>query len=186
VSAVDDTPAAIGTMSLLTNVITFALISLTVSAKPSQRQKALLMSEQLREAAIKNRMKFDEVQNFRRMDKNVSNATVSNAVATQATATSYFASSLYSDAACSAFTSATLIPLDVCITATLTVYSYSSADKSLTVKYYDSNKCTGTPTSTTAKYADLSEECIGSGNTYFKYSFIPTINALNIAGVLVM
>jgi hypothetical protein len=172
------------TMSSLTNLITFATISLTVSATPSLRQNALLMSEKIREATMKNQMNFDRVQLFSRMDETVSSASVSNAAASQDIASSYFVLGEYADAACSTLTSAIIQPLDVCLSIMKTIYSYSNVDKRITIKTYDTSKCDGA--STTNGFIDVTEMCFaGSDDKYNKFSVIPTVSALKTAGILV-
>jgi hypothetical protein len=172
-------------MSLRTNIITFVLTSLTVSATPSLRQNAVLMSEQLREATIKNQMNFNEVQQFSRMDETVSNASVSNAAATQDIASSYYVLGVYADDKCSTLTLGWITPLDVCLSLHKSIYSYSSVDNAISIKQYDDSKCDVASTST--PYITVSETCYGSGSgtEYYKYSVIPSISALNTAGFLV-
>jgi hypothetical protein len=173
-------------MSLRTNMITFFLMSLTVSATPSLRQNALLMSEQITEAAIKNQMKFNEVQQFSRMDETVSNASVSNAAATQDIASSYYVVGIYTDDKCSTMTSSFVYPLNVCLSAIKSIYSYSSVDKITTFKLYDNSKCEGEPTSSSVIFsASFIDSCRGYSTKYAKYSVVSSISALNTAGFLV-
>jgi hypothetical protein len=174
-------------MSPLPSLITFVLMSLTVSATPSPLENALLMSEQIMEATAKNQIKFGKVEQSVRMDEIVSNFSVSNAIATQEIASSYYIIGVYSDASCSTTTTADIIPLGVCLSVANSIYSYSIADKKVTINNYGNSKCTGTTTSSPS-VIDIADTCDGLGTTgqYLKRSIIPSISSLNTAGFLVM
>jgi hypothetical protein len=184
VNAGIDNTQEIVIMSSLFNLITFVLMSLTVSATSSLRQNALLMFEQLREATVKNQMKFDKLQQSIRMDETLSNFSVTNAAASQAIASSYYLLGIYADAACSILKNAIVYPVDTCLSLTKSRYIYSSADKTMTMKTYDDSKCVTEKSSYTYP---IVESCIkyGTDGSYLKYSVTPTISDLNTEGFFV-
>jgi hypothetical protein len=174
-------------MSPLPYLIAFVLMSLTVSSTPSLRENTMLMSEQLMEATVKNQIEIEKVQKSTRMDEIVSYFLVPNAAATQEIASSYYIIGIYLDAACSASTMADIFPLGVCLSIGNSIYSYSIADKKITINSYDNSKCTGATTSSPS-VIDIDDTCVGLGTSgqYLKRSVIPSINSFDTAGFLFM
>jgi trehalose/maltose hydrolase-like predicted phosphorylase len=157
-----------------------------VSATPSLRQDPLLMFEQLREAAVKNHTRFDEAQQSIRTDEKLSKLSVSNAAVTQDVASSYVVLGSYGDASCSTLTFGIIFPLDMCLSSYNSIYTYSSVDKTVSVKIYDDSKCTGASTGSYT-YAIVSGRCaekVDVAVEYYKYSIISSVSALNTDGFL--
>jgi hypothetical protein len=163
-------------------LISFCLLSLTVSATPSLHHNASLMSE----PTVKNQMKFkfDKAQESNRMDEILSKFSVTNAATTQDIASGYLVGGIYVDATCSTLTYANVNPLGVCLSVNRQIYTYSSVDKKYTVTTYEGLKCKGAVI--TSGSAFLSEMCSphGGDGMYIKYSFISSISALNTDGFL--
>jgi hypothetical protein len=170
-------------MSHLSFLVTSVVVSLTLSATPSLCQTALPMSKQLMETTVKNQIKSDNIRHSTGIDETQSSFSLTNAAATQDTASSYFFVGRYSDAACTTLVDGDVDPLSVCQSIYKVIYTYSSVDNSVSYKTYPDSKCTGAGTGS-IKVATIGDTCtlITTWGLYRKYSVIPSISALNVAG----
>ena len=188
-------------MSALFNLIAFVVMSLTVLATPSLRQNDMMISGQRRKAATKNEINFDKVEQSISMDEIQTNSSVANVVASQRIASGYFVDATYADAACSIVIAGDILPLGLCMSILSQgfIYTYSSVDKTISIKLYDNIECTGEgyiPNEDSGMGGRIYSTVEGSCNPftsltepteklYSKNSVIPSISALNTAIFLV-